>query len=88
MTRRFSKEEILALYLNQVNYGGMAYGAEAAAQTYLQARCQSAPAGVRPAGWSAAGPGLYNPFTNPDLAKERPGYRARTDAGAGLYLGA
>ena len=32
MTRRFSKEEILALYLNQVNYGGMAYGVEAAAQ--------------------------------------------------------
>ena len=35
LTRRFSKEEILALYLNQVNYGGMAYGVEAAAQTYF-----------------------------------------------------
>ena len=32
MTRKLSKGEILALYLNQINYGGMAYGVEAASQ--------------------------------------------------------
>jgi membrane peptidoglycan carboxypeptidase len=35
MTRQLSKDEILALYLNQMNYGGMAYGVEAASQTYF-----------------------------------------------------
>ncbi|MCL4825410.1 MAG: transglycosylase domain-containing protein, partial [Anaerolineales bacterium] len=33
MTRKLSKDEILALYLNQTYYGGMAYGVEAATQT-------------------------------------------------------
>ena len=35
LTQRFSKDEILALYLNQTFYGGMAYGVEAAAQTFF-----------------------------------------------------
>ena len=33
--RRFSKNDILTLYLNQIFYGNEAYGAEAAAQTYF-----------------------------------------------------
>lgn len=33
--RRFSKTEILELYLNQIYYGNLAYGIEAAAQTYF-----------------------------------------------------
>jgi 1A family penicillin-binding protein len=33
--RRFSKNEILTIYLNQIFYGHEAYGAEAAAQTYF-----------------------------------------------------
>jgi penicillin-binding protein 1C len=72
MTRHFSKEEILALYLNQVNYGGMAYGVEAAAQTYFgkPAADLLLPECALLAGLPQA-PGLYNPFTNPDLAKER-----------------
>ncbi|MCB0033327.1 MAG: transglycosylase domain-containing protein, partial [Anaerolineales bacterium] len=35
MTRTYSKEEILELYLNEINYGNRAYGIEAAAQTYF-----------------------------------------------------
>ncbi len=35
ITRRYSKDEILELYLNEVNYGSLAYGIEAAAETYF-----------------------------------------------------
>jgi penicillin-binding protein 1C len=74
MTRSFSKEEILALYINQVNYGGMAYGVEAAAQTYFGKPASDLllPECALLAGLPQA-PGVYNPFTNPDLAKERQG---------------
>ncbi len=35
ITRRYSKEEILELYLNQHYFGNLAYGVEAASQTYF-----------------------------------------------------
>lgn len=72
MSQHFPKEEILALYLNQVNYGGMAYGIEAAAQTYFgkPAADLLLPECTLLAGLPQA-PSVYNPFTNPDLAKER-----------------
>jgi penicillin-binding protein 1C len=35
LTRRYSKDEILELYLNEISYGNMAYGIEAAAETYF-----------------------------------------------------
>ncbi|NOZ27920.1 MAG: PBP1A family penicillin-binding protein [Chloroflexi bacterium] len=35
LTRRFTKDEILEMYLNVVYYGHLAYGAEAAARTYF-----------------------------------------------------
>lgn len=34
MNQKFSKDEIMALYLNEIYYGNLAYGVEAAAQTY------------------------------------------------------
>jgi len=72
MTRRLSKDEILALYLNQINYGGMAYGVEAASQTYFGKPASELllPECALIAGLPQA-PGAYNPFTNPELAKER-----------------
>ncbi|HLO30972.1 MAG TPA: penicillin-binding protein 1C [Anaerolineales bacterium] len=72
MTQKLSKDEILALYLNQINYGGMAYGVEAASQTYFgkPARDLLLPECALLAGLPQA-PGVYNPFTNPDLAKQR-----------------
>src|SRR5215207_9392691 len=72
MTRTLSKDEILALYLNQINYGGMAYGVEAASQTYFGKSASDLllPECALIAGLPQA-PGMYNPFTNPDLAKER-----------------
>ena len=36
LTRRYSKDEILEIYLNENYYGNHAYGIEAAAQTYFQ----------------------------------------------------
>ena len=72
MTRKLSKDEILALYLNQINYGGMAYGVEAASQTYFGKPASELllPECALIAGLPQA-PGVYNPFTNPDLAKNR-----------------
>ena len=72
LTQKLSKNAILALYLNQVNYGGMAYGVEAAAQTYFgkDASDLILPECAMLAGLPQA-PGLYDPFTNPDLAKQR-----------------
>lgn len=72
LTRAYSKDEILALYLNQVYYGGMSYGIEAAAQTYF---AKSASDLLLPECALLAGlpqtPGAYNPFTNPELAQQR-----------------
>jgi len=72
LTRAYSKDEILALYLNQIYYGGMAYGIEAASQTYFgkPAADLLLPECALLAGLPQS-PGIYNPFTNPDLALER-----------------
>lgn len=35
ITRNYSKDEILELYLNEIYYGNLAYGIEAAAETYF-----------------------------------------------------
>jgi penicillin-binding protein 1C len=35
ITRQYSKDEILELYLNEINFGNLAYGVEAASQTYF-----------------------------------------------------
>jgi penicillin-binding protein 1C len=72
MARRFSKDDILALYLNQTFYGGFAYGVEAAAQTYFGKPASELllPECALLAGLPQA-PALYNPFDHPDAAKER-----------------
>ena len=68
----FSKDEILELYLNQVPYGGSAYGIEEAAQTYFdkQAKKLTLPEAAFLAGLPQA-PSLYSPYLNPDLALKR-----------------
>ena len=72
LTQKYNKNDILALYLNQVNYGGMAYGVEAATETYFGKSASNLilPECALLAGLPQA-PGLYDPFTNPDLAKQR-----------------
>lgn len=72
LTLKLSKAEILGLYLNQTYYGGMAYGIDAAARTFFgkpAAQLDTAECAML-AGMPQA-PALYNPFTEPDAAKER-----------------
>jgi penicillin-binding protein 1C len=69
---RYSREDVLALYLNQTYYGNLAYGIQAAAQVYFGkdanaldlAEC-SMLAGLPQA------PGIYDPLTDPEQSKER-----------------
>lgn len=41
ITRRYSKDEILELYLNEIFYGNRAYGIEAAAETYFNTQADN-----------------------------------------------
>ena len=75
MERRYTKHQILELYLNTINYGNGAYGAEAAAETYFQIHASDLT-------WAQASflaglpqaPSDYDPFGTPDelqAAKDR-----------------
>ncbi|HVA88223.1 MAG TPA: PBP1A family penicillin-binding protein [Chloroflexota bacterium] len=72
LTLRYSKNQVLAMYLNNVYYGGLAYGVEAASEGYFGrpvadldlAQCALL-AGI------PQGPTLYNPLINPDDARIR-----------------
>jgi penicillin-binding protein 1C len=72
ITDNYSKDEILELYLNEIYYGNLAYGIEAASQTYFRV-----PASQLDMGQSAflAGlpqaPAVYDVYTNPDAVVER-----------------
>ncbi|NJN68381.1 MAG: PBP1A family penicillin-binding protein [Chloroflexaceae bacterium] len=72
LSSRFSKDEILALYLNQTFYGGMSYGVEAAAQHLFgkPARDLDLAESALLAGLPQA-PSSYNPLTNLKAARER-----------------
>lgn len=69
---RFTKEEILTLYLNRVYFGGGAYGLEAASERYFRkpARALTLPEAAMLAGLLKA-PSRYSPTNNIDLARER-----------------
>jgi 1A family penicillin-binding protein len=72
LTRRYSKDEILALYLNETYYGNMAYGVEAAAQSYFGQHAADLDLAecAMLAGLSQA-PSAYNPLENLEAARER-----------------
>ncbi|PKQ07174.1 MAG: carboxypeptidase, partial [Alphaproteobacteria bacterium HGW-Alphaproteobacteria-12] len=69
---RFSKEEILTLYLNRVYFGGGAYGLEAASERYFRkpARALTLPEAAMLAGLLKA-PSRYSPTNDIDLARRR-----------------
>lgn len=72
LERRYTKDELLALYLNQIYFGSGAYGVESAAQLFFGkpasqmdlAQCALI-AGLPKA------PSRYTPLVNPDLAEKR-----------------
>ncbi len=72
LARRYSKDQILAYYLNYTSYGGMSTGVEAAAQTFFgkpAAELDLAESALI-AGLPQA-PAAYNPFTDLDAARAR-----------------
>jgi len=72
ITRRYSKDEILALYLNEIYFGNMAYGVEAAAQTYFGKHVRDLDlAECALLAGLVQSPPYYNPFEHLDRAKER-----------------
>ena len=72
MTRTYSKDQILDMYLNNVYFGNLSYGVEAAAQTYFDkpARELDLAQSALLAGLIQS-PALYNPLVNLDAAKAR-----------------
>lgn len=72
LSRTYSKEEILELYLNEIYYGNLAYGIEAASQTYFNKSANEltlAEASLL-AGLPQA-PAAWDPYTAPELARGR-----------------
>ncbi len=72
ITRRYNKDEILELYLNEVYFGNLSYGIEAAAETYfgttagnLNLAQASFLAGLPQA------PGVYDIYTQRELTLQR-----------------
>jgi 1A family penicillin-binding protein len=72
LARRYSKDEILELYLNEIYYGNMAYGVEAAAQAYFGKHVRDLDlAECAMLAGLPQSPGRYNPLENLKAATER-----------------
>ena len=72
ITRQFSKDEILELYLNEINFGNLAYGVEAAAETYFKTSAKNLTLGQAAflAGIPQL-PGVYDIYTNREATIRR-----------------
>ncbi|MFF2014966.1 PBP1A family penicillin-binding protein [Paenibacillus sp. NPDC058177] len=68
-----TKEDIITLYLNRINFGGTVYGIKAASIRYFGQSDLSQLKIWQMATLAAMpkGPSRYNPLRNPDLSKER-----------------
>jgi penicillin-binding protein 1A len=72
LNRAWTKDRILVTYMNQVYYGNLAYGIEAAAQTYFSKHAEdlNLPQAALLAGLPQA-PSDYDPFNREELATQR-----------------
>jgi penicillin-binding protein 2A len=72
LERRYTKDKILEMYLNQIYFGHGAYGIQLAAKTYFNkdVRELTVAEGAMLAGLPKA-PSYYSPIKHPDAAKER-----------------
>lgn len=67
ITRRYTKDEILELYLNEIYYGNLSYGIEAAAETYFHTSAGNLT--LAQASFLAGlpqSPAVYDIYTNPE----------------------
>ena len=72
ITRRYSKDEILELYLNEIYYGNLAYGIEAASETYFGKTANQLT--LAEASFLAGlpqSPAVYDVYTNRDVTLNR-----------------
>ena len=72
ITRRYSKEEILELYLNEIYYGNLSYGIEAASETYFGTTADKLT--LAQASFLAGlpqSPAIYDIFTNREITLAR-----------------
>lgn len=67
MSRQYSKDEVLELYLNEIYYGNLAYGIEAAANTYFKTTAANLtlPQAALLAGMPQL-PNVYDPYLHTD----------------------
>lgn len=72
VSQQYSKDEILQRYLNEINYGNLSYGVEAASEGYFDKPVQqlTLPEAALIAGLPQA-PALYDPYQHPQAAKAR-----------------
>ncbi len=72
LEQRYSKDELLALYLNQTYYGNFAFGLEAAAEIFFaKPAAQLSRAECALLAGLVQYPSGYNPLLDPQAAKER-----------------
>lgn len=72
LERRYTKDEILGFYLNQIYMGHGAYGVGAAARTYFGHDLAHVTLGeAATLTGLTPGPSVYDPFIRPDLAQQR-----------------
>ena len=70
--KRYTKDEILGLYLNQTYFGSRAFGIEAAAQTYFGKPVKDLSIGDAAVLASLPkAPALYSPFRHPERSRDR-----------------
>lgn len=72
ITRRYTKDQILELYLNEIYYGNLAYGIEAAAETYFHTTADKLT--LAQASFLAGlpqSPAVYDIYANRDAALKR-----------------
>lgn len=72
ITRRYSKDDILELYLNEIYYGNLAYGIEAASETYFGKTANQLT--LAEASFLAGlpqSPSVYDIYTNPEITLAR-----------------
>jgi membrane peptidoglycan carboxypeptidase len=72
ITRRYTKDEILELYINDVYFGNLAYGVEAAAQTYFGTSADKLTlAQAAFLGGLIQAPSVYDVYTNREVTLNR-----------------